>query len=72
MRVWCRMLTDDIPSGINVTAAIGFKMLGENVVYYQKIDEILDQISRNDIVVDGVQPSKRVFHAMNIKPATTG
>ena len=66
MRVWCRELTDDIPSGINMTGAIGFKMLGENVVYYRKIDDVIERISRDDIVVDGVQQTKRVFSAMDI------
>lgn len=66
MRVWCREMTDSIPSGINVTAAIGFKMLGENVVYYRAIDDVLDRITRDDIVVDGVQQTRRVFGSLNI------
>lgn len=67
MRVWCRTIADEMPSSINVaTATIGFKMLSADVTHYTQIDDILDYISRNDIVVDGVKQLSRVFSAMGI------
>lgn len=72
MRVWCRTVTDEMPSSINVaTAAIGFKTLGADVTHYTQIDDILDCISRNDIVVDGVKQLSRVFNSMDIKRTTS-
>ncbi len=71
MRVWCRTMADGDYASVNVaTAALGFKSLGAEIEKYEKIQDALHWITRDDIVVDGVSQSRMVFEKYKVLKTT--
>ena len=67
MQVWIRKLPDEHPSSVNTAiASCGFRRLGAEVTEYQDIKEILSRVSRNDIVIDGVEQLNGYFSSLGI------
>ena len=51
-----------IPHSYNIANAMyGFRELGAEIVPYQKIDEIYDNVKREDIVLDYIDQCKSIF-----------
>ena len=58
-----------IPHSYNIANAMyGFRELGAEIVPYQKIDEIYDNVRREDIVLDYIDQCKSTFLKFGIVP----
>ncbi|MCR5528409.1 MAG: ATP-grasp domain-containing protein [Saccharofermentans sp.] len=72
-KVWISFLHDnnmnaDIPRTVNsANAMYGFRELGAEIIPYHSISEIIDQVTEEDIVVDGIFQSEMIFGKFGIK-----
>lgn len=58
-----------IPHSYNIANAMyGFRELGAEIIPYQKIDEIYDNVRREDIVLDYIDQYKSIFLKFGIVP----
>ena len=66
-RVWLKTRFDsgmkmEIPHSHNMSNAMyGFRELGAEIIPYHKIDEIYDQVSEEDIVLDYIDQCNKIF-----------
>lgn len=71
-KVWVNFKHDksmgtDIPRTVNIANAMyGFRELGAEIVPYHSVPEILDKVTRDDIVVDGIFQSEAIFKKFNV------
>lgn len=69
MKVWARIKSDGDYITSNVYSAVdGFKLLGVEVVKYTDINDILHMITKDDIVLDGIEQCNQVFNKFGITP----
>lgn len=70
MKVWARIKSDGDYITINVSNAVeGFKMLGCEIVTYNYLtEEILKEITSDDIVLDGILQCDTVFKKFGVEP----
>ncbi len=43
-------------------AVYGFQQMGAHIITYQSLDEIIDQIDKDDIVIDYIHQMQTIFH----------
>lgn len=73
-KIWMKTKYDagmriDIPHNINIAAAMfGFRELGAEIIPYHLLDDIYDEIGREDIVLDYINQCNEVFAKFDVKP----
>lgn len=73
-RVWVKMRYDndmqmEIPHSLNIASAMmGFRALGAVLLPYHTIDEIYDDVSGEDIVLDYIQQCGEIFAKFGVTP----
>ena len=66
MRVFVRQKADNTYYNVNIaTAAQGFHELGVELIPYNDINEIYEQVERTDVVLDGIAQCNYVFDKFN-------
>lgn len=71
-KVWVNFIHDnsmgiDIPRTVNIANAMyGFRELGAEIIPYYSVSEIIDWVTRDDIVVDGIFQSDAVFKKFGV------
>lgn len=71
-KVWINFIHDnsmniDIPRTVNCANAMyGFRELGAEIIPYYSVSEIMDWVTRDDIVVDGIFQSEAVFKKFGV------
>lgn len=74
MKVYIRMKKEEhlgmiIPHNETIASAMyGFLTLGAEIIPYYRVDEIYEQVTEEDIVVDYLAPCKFIFRKFNIEP----
>ncbi len=64
------ILKADIPHSLNFANAVyGFLEMGAEVIPYYNLDNIYDQIEREDIVLDYIDQCREVFAKFNVYPS---
>ncbi|MCH5384216.1 hypothetical protein [Limosilactobacillus reuteri] len=69
MRVWAKVIKTDITtfSSINIAHAVfGFRQMGAEIVEYENLDQIYDQVTKDDLVLDYVFQSQEIFHKFGV------
>ena len=55
IRVWAKVIKTDITtfSSINIAHAVfGFRQMGAEIVEYENLDQIYDQVTKDDLVLE--------------------
>ncbi|MDD6222475.1 MAG: ATP-grasp domain-containing protein [Lachnospiraceae bacterium] len=74
-RVWMKVKYDavmkmDVPHSLNIaTAMYGFREMGAEVIPYHNLDEVYDDIKREDIVLDYIDQCVEVFRKFGVVSA---
>lgn len=72
MKVWAKTRPNKhftIFHSPNISHAVnGFRELGAEIVTYNKIDEIYDKVTKDDIVLDYIDQCKTIFHKFGVVP----
>lgn len=71
MRVWAKVIKTDITtfSSINIAHAVfGFRQMGAEIVEYENLDQIYDQVTKDDLVLDYVFQSQEIIHKFSVTP----
>lgn len=73
-KVWMKTRLDngmkmDIPHSLNIANAMyGFRELGAEIIPYHTIDEIYDQVEKEDIVLDYILQCNTIFNKFGVEP----
>ncbi len=73
-RIWLKTKFDsgmnmEIPHNINFANAMyGFRELGAEIIPYHTIDEIYDNVDREDIVLDYIDQCNEIFKKFGVEP----
>ncbi|MCD2434560.1 ATP-grasp domain-containing protein [Acidaminococcus sp. NSJ-142] len=73
-RVFCKMKFDrgmgiELPHSWNFANALyGFGEMGAEVIPYHSLDEVYDQVEREDIVLDYIEQCQEIFQKFGIHP----
>lgn len=74
-RVWMKVKQDavmkmDVPHSLNfATAMYGFWEMGAEIIPYHFLNEIYDDIARDDIVLDYIDQCREVFRKFGVEPS---
>ena len=73
-KIWMKTRYDpamqmEIPHSMNFANAMyGFREMGAEIIPYHTVDEILDRVSREDIVLDYIEQCRTVFAKFDVEP----
>lgn len=69
MKIWAKIRKNGEYHSPNIAHAVaGFRELGAEIVKYEKIDEIYQWITKDDIVLDYIDQCLTIFNKFGVKP----
>ncbi len=69
MKIWAKIRANQDYHNLNIAHAVaGFKELGAEIVKYERIDNIYELVTKDDIVLDYIEQCLTIFHKFDKTP----
>ena len=69
MKIWAKIRANQDYHSLNIAHAVaGFKELGAEIVKYEKINDIYELVTKDDIVLDYIEQCLTIFHKFDKIP----